>query len=342
MAKKEKELPTENNLTKKITRWLDQHSSLLGQKILLAGTDAEAACHLSRRMPEASVVFLTGSGKKAGSSDKNTQAGPAPNGSGQDMRDYLPVSADLTNYEGGLFDTVVYLGGTPLNLPAPGRSLPAWERGTLYFRKASLLMDCYEGEVQALRRHIRPGGSLLALVRSEHDEHLLGWCLAAAAEGLEIDISSLRQILCLENGEKQVLQAISAREGGRTDIGGLLAENLNYSLDRMNTAAEELQGEKAEILLQADLASLLRGYHIYQGEALRGKIAVYAAAQRPDIIYYYTDVDGDTPYLRRFHIQDQDKVIRHLVGELHRQKASDKSISWKQLELLDDWSEKEL
>ena len=53
-------------------------------------------------------------------------------------------------------------------------------------------------------------------------------------------------------------------------------------------------------------------------------------------------MEGDQPYLRRFHEGDRDKVVRHMVGELHRQKAGDKSISWKQLELQDDWSETEL
>ena len=169
MAKKEKVLPVENNLTKKITRWLDQHSSLFGQKILCVGTGAGTAEHLSGRFPKASLVLLTGSGSSNHKSEKDIHTAHTAHGSTPELQEYLPVPGQLKDYEGGLFDTVVYLGGSSLRLPAPGRTIPSWERGTLYLRRASLLMECYEEEAQALRRHIRPGGSLLAIVRSEHD-----------------------------------------------------------------------------------------------------------------------------------------------------------------------------
>lgn len=330
-AKASEKNTTNDNITEKINRWLDRKKDLFGQKILCIGTGAETARHLAHIFPRASIVCLT--------EDAVSGAPQAPG-------DPLLIQGDAKSYQGGLFDTVVALASSPLKGAAAadgaGAAFPVWERGTLYLRRASLLMDHYEEEMQALRRHLRQGGSLLSIVRSEHDEYLLGWCLAAAAEGLAVDASDVRQIQCMEKGRRQVLQGVCAREGSRTDIGALLASNLNYSLDRMNTAAEELQGRDAEIMLQADAASLLRGYHIYQGAELKGKMGVYASAQRPDVLYYFTDVEGDEPYLKRFHTDDRDKLIRHMVGELHRQKAVGKDISWKQLELQDDWSETEM
>ena len=73
-----------------------------------------------------------------------------------------------------------------------------------------------------------------------------------------------------------------------------------------------------------------------------GKLALYSSANRPNVIYYFTDVQGAVPYLRRFHTEDRQKVLRHMVGELHRQKAADSNISWHELTLNDDWSETEL
>ena len=325
-----------NNIVEKINRWIDKNKDLLGSKILCSGIDPECARHISRLFPASAVVCLQAS------PDEETEEKTENRHSDQGLSGPLFLTGDLKSYEGGKFDTVLSLGGAPLRPLRPGDRFPVWKRGTLYLRRASLLMDYYEEDVHSLQKHLRPGGSLLCLVRSGQDEYFLGCCLAAAAEGLAVDIASIRQISCVEKGEKQVLQGFTAMEGGRTDISALLAGNLNYSLDRMNTAAEELQGRQAEIMLQADTAGLIRGYHVYRGESFKGKLAVYSSAQRPDVIYYFTDVEGDQPYLRRFHEGDRDKVVRHMVGELHRQKAADKSISWKQLELQDDWSETEL
>ena len=322
----------ENNLSEKMNRWIDRNKEVFGRKILCSGIGAESARHLSHLFPAASIICL---GDKAEKTPENIHQNNSLTGP-------LFMSGDLLSYEGGKFDTVLSLDASPLCPAEPGLDFPAWERGTLYLRRAAILMDHYENRVQSLQKHLRPGGTLLSLVRSDHDEYFLGYCLAAAAEGLEIDIASIRQILCVENGKKQILQGFAARDGGRTDINSLLAENLNHSLDRMNTAAEELHGKQAEIMLQADVSGLLRGYHIYQGSDLKGKLGVYTSAQRPDVIYYFTDAEGDGPYLRRFHESDRDKLIRHMVGELHRQKASDKNIQWKQLELQDDWSETEI
>ena len=202
-------------------------------------------------------------------------------------------------------------------------------------------MEYFEKTAGILRRNLREGGTLLNLVQSEHDEHLLGYCLSLAAEGMEVS-PSVKQILCRKNGERVTLQAIRAAACGRTDINALIAENLNFSLDRMDTSAEEVEGEKAAVLLQADASELVRGYNIYQEDNLMGKLAVYTSVQRPDVLYYFTDIQGDVPYLRRFHTEDQKKLIRHMVGELHRQKAADKSVSWRELVLNDDWSEGEL
>ena len=330
------EVGMKNNIVEKINRWIDKNKDLFGGKILCSGIDPECARHISRLFPASAVVCLEPS-RDEGSGEKTDDRAGEGSLSGP-----LFLCGDLKSYEGGKFDTVLSLGVAPLRPLQPGDSFPVWKRGTLYLRRASLLMDYYEEEVHSLQKHLRPGGSLLSLVRSEQDEYFLGYCLAAAAEGLAVDTASVRQISCMENGEKQVLQGFTAMEGGRTDISALLAGNLNYSLDRMNTAAEELQGRQAEVMLQADIAELIRGYHLYQGESFKGKLAVYSSAQRQDVIYYFTDVEGDQPYLRRFHEGDRDKVVRHMVGELHRQKAGDKSISWKQLELQDDWSETEL
>lgn len=323
----------ENNLSEKMNRWIDRNKEVFGRKILCSGIGTESARHLSHLFPAASVICLEGRSENAWGAAKNKEsslAGP------------LFMSGDLLSYDGGKFDTVLSLDASPLCPAEPGSDFPAWERGTLYLRRAALLMEYYEDRVHSLQKHLRPGSTLLSLVCSDHDEYFLGYCLAAAAEGLEIDTASIRQILCVENGKKQILQGFAARDGGRTDINSLLAENLNHSLDRMNTAAEELHGKQAEIMLQADVSGLLRGYHIYQGSDLKGKLGVYTSAQRPDVIYYFTDAEGDGPYLRRFHESDRDKLIRHMVGELHRQKASDKTIQWKQLELQDDWSETEI
>ncbi|MDO5132556.1 MAG: hypothetical protein Q4D81_06205 [Eubacteriales bacterium] len=323
----------ENNLTVKISRWLDSRREEIAGKVLCAGIPAAAASHLAHMLPEISVVCLTG--------EEVSDAGAVVPGGARGLREPLYLSADPADYAGGLFDTVLLLQETPLADRSEDPAFPRWERGTLYLRRAQLLMDYYEKEVRTVCRHLKPGGRLFCLVRAQHDEHLLGWCLALAAEGMEIVSADTRQILCREDGRQSVLQGIFCVSGGRTDIGLLLANHLNYRLDRMNTGAEELHGQDAEILLQADIASLLRGFHIYQGDSCRGKLAVYSSAQRPDVIYYYTDVEGDEPYLRRFHEQDRDKVIRHMVGELHRQKAVDKSISWKTLTLGEDWNETE-
>lgn len=346
-----------DTIIEKINRWIDRNRHLAGGKILCAGIAPECARHLARMIPEASVVCLEGAENiscPAGDANPAVNAGsmgPAgtegaagPNSKGKSRRLSTPLflSGDLQNYDGGKFDTIFTLAASPLCPAEPDGSFPVWERGTLYLRRASLLMEYYEKEVHSLRKHLRPGGTLLSLVRGGHDEYFLGYCLAAAAEELAVDPSSIRQILCVENGKKQTLQGFTAHEGGRTEIGALLAENLNFTLDRMNTAAEELLGKQAEVMLQADVSGLLRGYHVYRGDQLMGKLAVYSSAQRPDVIYYFTDVTGDEPYLKRFHKSDLDKLIRHMVGEMHRQKAGDKSVGWKQLELQDDWSETEL
>ena len=203
-------------------------------------------------------------------------------------------------------------------------------------------MEYYEEQAHLPGRHLKPGGTLFNLVQSERDEYLLGYCLALAAEELSVDPSSIRRILCRRDGKRLVLHGIIAFAGGRTDIQSLIAGSRNDSLDRMNTTAPDYEGRDAEIMLQADAGELLRGYHIYQKEQLMGKLAVYSSVQREDVIYYFTDVAGDTPYLKRFHTQDRETVIRHMVGELHRQRAADKNVHWAQLELHDDWSETEL
>jgi hypothetical protein len=202
-------------------------------------------------------------------------------------------------------------------------------------------MDYYEKTAGAHRRHLREGGTLLNLVLSEHDEYLLGYCLSLAAEGMAVS-PSVKQILCRRGGERVTMQAVRAAAGGRTDVSALLADNLNFNLDRMDTSAEELEGKKAEVLLQADASQLVRGYRIYLKEEAMGKLAVYTSVQRADVLYYFTDIRGDVPYLRRFHTEDRRKLLQHMAGELHRQKAADKNINWHEIVLNDDWSEQEL
>ena len=334
------------NIDEKTINWLDKNRDAFGKKILCAGVGTRTAQHISHQVPDSLVVFLTSEGQ---------EVKKAPDG----LNEPLTVKADPADYEGGLFDTVVFCPAETLDLPEHGkdgvsfpdksphlihggRDFPRPERGALYLSRAAVLMNYYEHAAEVLCRHLQRGGTLLTLVRSEHDEHLLGFCLALAAQEMEVDARMIRQILCREGDKRVVLQGIRARAGGRTDIGVLIAENLNFSLDRMNTAADELQGHDAEILLQADISQLLRGYHIYRDNRLMGKLCVYDSLQRPDVLYYFTDVEGDTPYLKRFHTQDRDKIIRHMVGELHRQKAVDKSVSWRELKLNDDWSETEI
>ena len=319
-----------SNLAEKISRRLDPHRDKISGKVLCAGLPDACAEHLARLLPDASIVCLT-------EAPVNRAAGTPGS-----LHEPLFLNAGITEYEGGLFDTVICLHEIPLADRAGDPGFPKWERGTFYLRRAQLLMDHYEKEIHTVCRHLKPDGHLFSFVRSQHDEYFLGWCLALAAEGMAVDPGSARQILCRENGSQTVLQSVVCAAGGRTQISLLLAGHLNFLLDRMNTGAEELHGRGAEILLQADTASLLRGYHVYQGDLFLGKLAVYASAQRPDVIYYFTDVAGDEPWLRRFHEQDKDKVIRHMVGELHRQRAVDKSVHWKELQLNDDWSETEL
>lgn len=369
-------LSMNNNIVEKINRWIDKNKDLFGAKILCSGIDPECARHIARLFPAASVVCLVDDRKAAdeggrggvseraaidGGNEIVTESAANDGGHGDvsgraaldggrggvsestgNLHGPLFLNNSIKYYEGGKFDTVVSLDQSSLCPSGTDAEFPVWERGTLYLRRASLLMEYYEDRVHSLKKQLRPGGSLLSLVKSGHDEYFLGYCLAAAAEGLAVDTSSIRQILCVEDGEKHVLQGFTAEDGGKTDIHALLAENMNFALDRMNTAAEELLGKEAEIMLQADAAELLRGYHIYQGDQLKGKLAVYSSAQRPDVIYYFTDAEGDEPYLKRFHESDRDKLVRHMVGELHRQKASDKNINWKQLQLQDDWSETEI
>lgn len=324
------------NINEKILHWLDKNKDAFGDKILCVGIDADAAGHIARSFAQSTVVCLTGSSRDEDPDGLQTMERQTS------LHEPLWIPAGVDDYEGGLFDTLVYFAEEPLCPETPARDFPVWKRGTLYLRRASLLMEYYETKAQALRRHLRRGGTLLCVVRSGHDEYLLGFCFALAAEEMEVSPAGIRQILCQENGSRSVLQGITAFAGGRSDVGALVAENLNHSLDRMNTGAEEMHGRDAEIFIQADAADLIRGYRIYQGETLMGKLAVYSSVQRPDVIYYFTDVAGDEPYLRRFHVDDRDKVIRHMVGELHRQKATNKSISWYELKLQDDWCETEL
>ena len=318
----------ENNLCEKTNHWIDQNRTAIGQKILCAGLPDGAVDHLTHLFPGAAIVCLK---KEKTPADSPESAGRSPS--------VLTIASDLDSYEGGLFDTVICADSAPLCPETPAEDFPQWEQGTFYLRRATLLMEYYEAKAHAMRRHLRPGGTLLALVRADHDEYLLGFCFALAAEEMQLDPASLRQILCRENGGRVTLQGIAAQAGARSDIGSLVAENLNFSLDRMNTAAEQMQGREAEIFIQADAADLRRGYHLYRDGQLMGKLALYNSVQRPDVIYYFTDVVGDGPYLRRFHEQDAQKVLRHLVGELHRQKATDKSITWKELEMQDSWQE---
>lgn len=334
--------PQYDNVNEKVTGWLEKNRDAFGRKILCAGIEISAAVHLSRLFPDSSIVCLT---------DQN------PSEADRDLKGPLVIQSPIEDYDGGLFDTVVCFSAEPLLPPhlrkddaaGPSRqwlhgdqTYPVMERGTLYLRRASLLMEYYENAANILRRHLRDGGTLLNLVRSEHDEHLLGYCFALASEEMNVHPSSIRQILCRENGKRLTMQAIRATAGERSRVSELIAENLNFSLDRMNTAANELEEKDAEILLQADAASLIRGYHLYQGDDLKGKLALYASSGRKDVIYYFTDVEGDVPYLRRFHKDDKEKVLRHMVGEMHRQKAADKNVKWHELVLNDDWSETEL
>lgn len=344
-VKERKKMTSENphmdNANEKIINWLDKNRDAFGRKILCVCLDMKAAAHIAHVFPDASIVVLT----------KET---PAEAQSG--LVQPLVIQTDLKDYDGGMFDTVIAVTPRPLS-PAdkdpdnPATSSHKWiqadipcpqfNRGAFYLHRASLFMEYFEKTAGILRRNLREGGTLLNLVQSEHDEHLLGYCLSLAAEGMEVS-PSVKQILCRKNGERVTLQAIRAAAGGRTDINALIAENLNFSLDRMDTSAEEVEGEKAAVLLQADASELVRGYNIYQEDKLMGKLAVYTSVQRPDVLYYFTDIQGDVPYLRRFHTEDQKKLIRHMVGELHRQKAADKSVSWRELVLNDDWSEHEL
>lgn len=342
---KEKRMTSENpntdNVSTKIISWLDKNRDGLGRKILCSGLPMQAAEHIAHVFPDAVIVFLT---------DHD------PAEIGRSLEQPLVIRSGLGDYDGGMFDTVISVASEPLCPPDPDRNgapapdshnpsdavpCPQPDRGTFYLRRAALLMDYYENTAETHRRHLREGGTLLSLVLSEHDEYLLGYCLSLAAEGMAV-IPSVRQILCRKDGERVTMQAVRAAAGGRTDVNALLAENLNFNLDRMDTSAEEMVGKKAEILLQADASQLVRGYRIYLKEEPMGKLAVYTSVQRADVLYYFTDIQGDVPYLRRFHTEDRKKLLRHMLGELHRQKAADKNVSWHELVLNDDWSEQEL
>lgn len=334
------ENPHMDNAGEKIINWLDKNRDAFGRRILCVCLDIQAAEHIARLLPDASIAVLT-------------REDPAVSKSG--LASLLVIRTDLEDYAGGLFDTVIAVTPEPLcprsagpgpdEGPAQDRqadpSYPQFKRGAFYLHRATRLMEYYEKNAGLLRKNLRRGGTLLNLVESEHDEHLLGYCLALAAEGMEVSPAA-RQILCRKGGKRVTLQAVRAVAGGRTDINALLAENLNFNLDRMDTGAEEMEGKKAEFLLQADASRLVRGYNIYQGGDLMGKLAIYTSVQRADVLYYFTDIRGDVPYLRRFHTDDQQKLLRHMVGELHRQKATDKSVHWHELVLNDDWSEDEV
>lgn len=335
------ENPNIDNVNAKIISWLDKNRDGFGRKILCSGLPVQAAEHIAHVFPDASIVML---------------ARETPVKAESGLVQPLVIQADLKDYDGGTFDTVIVLTPGPL-CPAdagpdsdggsshPGLladiPYPKLNRGSFYLHRASLLMEYFEKTAEILRRNLREGGTLLNLVLSGHDEHLLGYCLSLAAEGMAVS-PSVKQILCRKNGERVTMQAIRAAAGGRTDVSALLAENLNFNLDRMDTSAEELEGKKAEILLQADASQLVRGYRIYLKEEPMGKLAVYTSVQRADVLYYFTDIQGDVPYLRRFHTEDRKKLLQHMAGELHRQKAADKNINWHELVLNDDWSEQEL
>lgn len=334
------ESPISDNINEKTIGWLDKNKDAFGHKILCAGVDMSVAEHIAHLFPDSNIVFLT-----------KEDPDKVDNG----LEQPLVIQSGLDDYDGGMFDTLIVCASVPLCPPNHGKDstasriyhwlhgdqpYPDFEHGTLYLRRATLLMEYYENAATILRRNLREGGTLLNLVRSEQDEHLLGYCLSLAAEVMQVR-PAVRQILCRENGKRVTLQAIRAVAGGRTDVNSLIAENLNFNLDKMDTSAVELEGKKAEILLQADLSQLVRGYNIYQEDNLMGKLAIYTSAQREGVIYYFTDIQGDVPYLRRFHVNDQDKILRHMVGELHRQKAADSNVRWHELYLNDDWSETE-
>lgn len=335
------ENPNTDNFNTKIISWLDKNRDGFGRKILCSGLPRQAAEHIAHVFPDASIVML------ANETPVKTESG---------LVQPLVIPTDLKDYDGGMFDTVIALTPEPLCPADAGADsaagasnqnlqedipYPHFHRGTFYLRRASLLMEYFEKTAEILRKNLREGGTLLNLVVSGHDEHLLGYCLSLAAEGMAVS-PSVKQILCRRNGERVTMQAVRAAAGGRTDVTALIAENLNFNLDRMDTSAEELEGEKAEILLQADASRLVRGYRIYLKEESMGKLAVYTSVQRADVLYYFTDIRGDVPYLRRFHTEDRKKLLQHMAGELHRQKAADKNISWHELVLNDDWSEPEL
>ena len=166
------EVGMKNNIVEKINRWIDKNKDLFGGKILCSGIDPECARHISRLFPASAVVCLEPS-RDEGSGEKTDDRAGEGSLSGP-----LFLCGDLKSYEGGKFDTVLSLGVAPLRPLQPGDSFPVWKRGTLYLRRASLLMDYYEEEVHSLQKHLRPGGSLLSLVRSEQDEYFLGYCLA--------------------------------------------------------------------------------------------------------------------------------------------------------------------
>ncbi len=335
------ENPSIDNINTKIIGWLDKNRDGFGRKILCSGLPMQAAEHIAHVFPDAVIVFLT---------DHD------PAEITRSLEQPLVIRAGLGDYDGGMFDTVISLIFEPLcpphpdmsdgagpdpGQPSPAPACPQPDRGTFYLRRAALLMDYYEKTAGAHRRHLREGGTLLNLVLSEHDEYLLGYCLSLAAEGMAVS-PSVKQILCRRGSERVTMQAVRAAAGGRTDVSALLADNLNFNLDRMDTSAEELEGKKAEILLQADASQLVRGYRIYLKEEAMGKLAVYTSVQRADVLYYFTDIRGDVPYLRRFHTEDRRKLLQHMAGELHRQKAADKNINWHEIVLNDDWSEQEL
>lgn len=340
---------TADNRNEKINRWIDKNRDLFGQKILCTGIRQETAVHLARMFSSASIVCLTSPGlqddRRSGEPAYPAFSGGAPAAGtaapGSSLRDPLRIPGDLHSYSGGLFDTVLAVDTGPLAPDSPGEAFPVWPRGTMYLRRASLVMEYYEGKAHDLCRHLRPGGTLLHLVCSDQDEYFLGYCLALAAEEMAVAPASIREIRCIEGGEKMVLQGLAARAGGRTEISDLIAQNLNHSLDSMNSSGSQYTGREAEIFLQSDAGELLRGYHLYQGSLFAGKLAAYTSVRNPNALYYYTDVEGDVPYLQRFHMQDRDAVLRHMSGELHRQKAADKSISWRPLTQHEDWSETE-
>lgn len=318
----------------KILRRLPLRPEYFGDKILEVDCGyGIITCCLAMCFPESSVVGC--------SSDPEKLAAARILAQHFQLKNVLfQLSDSGTDFPVGKFDTVLT---TSIDL----RSAAADDKGSknrfdFYFRRAFDDIDLYDALLQPYLKHLRPDAHFISVVRAEHDAAYFAYCLSLAASETEVLCDTHSQIICRENGEKICCQALIAQNGRKSSPDIMMASDLNFTLGRMDTSGKEFYDLSADVLLQSDAGNLIKGYHIYRDQRLVGKVALYDSVRNDETLWYYTNSDGDRPYLCGYHITEKDRLLRSMIGEIHRQRAMHMEFEWKEIKMSDGWTEYEI